>query len=172
PIREADWWFLTARRVAEPKTPSTASEAPWAFRRVCRCFTAAPRAPSRSLTLLYVVVGADGARAGATPRMASIPAGLCVSARADSAPGKAAAAHRGCQPAIVDHGRAGCPVCAARLGAKHVRSSLPPSPHRIRDRDARARTRILHVRHRISESARPAPVTQGRGGSDRAGDGT
>src|SRR5699024_6941223 len=69
PIREADWWFLTARRVAEPKTPSTASEAPCAFRRVCRCFTAAPRAPSRSLTLLYVVVGADGARAGATPRM-------------------------------------------------------------------------------------------------------
>src|SRR5699024_11085771 len=48
-----DWWFLTACSVRDPKTPSTASDAPWSFSCCCRWETASPRAPRRSLTSAY-----------------------------------------------------------------------------------------------------------------------
>src|SRR5699024_3602642 len=71
PMPARDCGFFTARRVAEPKTPSTVSEAPRALSRSCRCETAAPRAPTRSLTELnWDLVG--GTALGATPRTVEV----------------------------------------------------------------------------------------------------
>ena len=96
-MRAEDCWAFTARRVAGPKEPSTAIEAPCAFSRCWRWDTAAPRAPWRSFTEVYwLLAGALGAVLGtvlgARPRTAPTLAGAGAWAVAAAPPVRAAVA--------------------------------------------------------------------------------